>query len=139
MSESDRKPGWLFGPDRKIRLLWRAVIFYGLVDWLLPETLLAPIRESLASDGGSAPVRKQEVWAPALASALMDSELETRAILAQAQISLRELVRLAPGDIIPIEPPQQVTLLAGDVPLYRGRFGVSEGRNSLKILSGGPA
>ena len=111
----------------------------GRIDWLLPETLLAPIRESLASDGGSAPVRKQEVWAPALASALMDSELETRAILAQAQISLRELVRLAPGDIIPIEPPQQVTLLAGDVPLYRGRFGVSEGRNSLKILPGGPA
>jgi flagellar motor switch protein FliM len=110
----------------------------GRIDWLLPETLLAPIRESLASDGGSAPVRKQEVWAPALASALMDSELETRAILAQAQISLRELVRLAPGDIIPIEPPQQVTLLAGDVPLYRGRFGVSEGRNSLKILPGGP-
>jgi len=111
----------------------------GRIDWLLPETLLAPIRESLASNGGSAPVRKQEVWAPALASALLDSELETRAILAQAQISLRELVRLAPGDIIPIEPPQQVTLLAGDVPLYRGRFGVSEGRNSLKILPGGPA
>jgi hypothetical protein len=22
MSESDRKPGWLFGPDRKIRLLF---------------------------------------------------------------------------------------------------------------------
>jgi membrane protease YdiL (CAAX protease family) len=39
MSESDRKPGWLFGPDRKIRLLWRAVIFYGLIDWLLPRAL----------------------------------------------------------------------------------------------------
>jgi len=32
----------------------------GRIDWLLPESLLAPIRESLASDGGSAPVRKQE-------------------------------------------------------------------------------
>jgi len=111
----------------------------GRMDWLLPETLLAPIREALASDGGSAPARKHEVWAPALASGLMESELETRAILAQAQISLRDLVRLSPGDIIPIEPPQQVTLMAGDVPLYRGRFGISEGRNSLKILSGGPA
>ena len=57
----------------------------------------------------------------------------------QAQISLRELVRLSPGDIIPIEAPQQVTLLAGDVPLYRGRFGVSQGRNALKILSGASA
>jgi hypothetical protein len=27
-------------------------------------------------------------------------------------------------------------LLAGDVPLYQGRFGVSQGRNALKILSG---
>jgi flagellar motor switch protein FliM len=46
------------------------------------------------------------------------------------------LVRLSPGDIIPIEAPQQVTLLAGNVPLYRGSFGVSQGRNALKILSG---
>ena len=43
-------------------------------------------------------------------------------------------MRLTPGDIIPIEPPQHVTLLAGEVPLYRGRFGVSQGRNALKIL-----
>ncbi|HLZ99217.1 MAG TPA: FliM/FliN family flagellar motor switch protein [Steroidobacteraceae bacterium] len=132
----------LGGPQEPMLVLKFTVEFgahSGRIDWLLPEALLAPIRESLASDGGAAPVRKQEVWAPALASALMESEIETRAILAQAEISLRELVRLAPGDIIPIEPPQQVTLLAGDVPLYRGRFGVSEGRNSLKILSGGPA
>jgi flagellar motor switch protein FliM len=132
----------LGGPQEVILALKFTVEFgahSGRMDWLLPETLLAPIREALASDGGSAPARKHEVWAPALAAGLMDSELETRAILAQAQISLRELVRLSPGDIIPIEPPQQVTLMAGDVPLYRGRFGISEGRNSLKILSGGPA
>lgn len=132
----------LGGPQELLLVLKFTVEFgahSGRIDWLLPETLLAPIRESLASDGGSVPVRKQEVWAPALASALMESEVETRAILAQAKVSLRDLVRLAPGDIIPIEPPQEVTLLAGEVPLYRGRFGVSEGRNSLKILSGGPA
>ena len=110
----------------------------GSIDWLLPEALLAPIRENLESDGGKAPARKQEAWAPVLRTALQDAQLETRAILAQAQISLGELVRLSPGDIIPIEAPQQVTLLAGDVPVYRGRFGVSQGRNALKILPGGP-
>jgi flagellar motor switch protein FliM len=108
----------------------------GRIDWLLPETLLAPVREALAADGGQTTLRKQEAWAPALTAALQDAEVDTRAILAQAQISLRELVRLSPGDIIPIEPPQQVTLFAGDVPLYRGRFGVSQGRNALKILPG---
>jgi flagellar motor switch protein FliM len=110
----------------------------GRIDWLLPEALLAPVREALAADGGQTTLRKQEAWAPMLTAALQDAELDTRAVLAQAQISLRELVRLSPGDIIPIEPPQQVTLLAGDVPLYRGRFGVSQGRNALKILPGAP-
>jgi len=110
----------------------------GSIDWLLPEVLLAPVRETLAADGGQTTLLSQEAWAPALAAALQDAELDTRAVLAQSQISLRELVRLTPGDIIPIEAPQQVTLLAGDVPLYRGRFGVSQGRNALKILPGAP-
>ena len=108
----------------------------GTIDWLLPEVLLAPVREALAADGGQKALLSQEAWAPVLTTALQDAELDTRAILAEAQISLRELVRLSPGDIIPIEAPQQVTLLAGDVPLYRGSFGVSQGRNALKILSG---
>jgi len=108
----------------------------GHIDWLLPETLLAPVREVLAADGGQTTLRKQDPWAPVLTTALQDAEIDIRAILAQAQISLRELVRLTPGDIIPIESPQQVTLFAGDVPLYRGRFGVSQGRNALKVISG---
>ena len=112
----------------------------GRIDWLVPESMLAPIREALAAEGGNAPVaRKQEAWGPSLGTALKDAELETRAILAEAQISLGELVRLAPGDVIPIDAPQHVTLLAGEVPLYRGRFGVSQGRNALKIIAGGTA
>ncbi|HEY2782872.1 MAG TPA: FliM/FliN family flagellar motor switch protein [Steroidobacteraceae bacterium] len=111
----------------------------GRIDWLLPDALLSPIRETLAGDGGAAPVRKQEAWAPVITKALQEAHLDTRAVLAQAQISLRELVSLAPGDIIPIEAPQQVTLLAGDVALYRGRFGISQGHNALKILPGVPA
>jgi flagellar motor switch protein FliM len=108
----------------------------GRIDWLLPDALLSPIRDALAGDGGIAPVRQQEAWAPMLTSVLQDAQLDMRAVLAQARISLRELVSLSPGDIIPIDAPQQVTLLAGDVPLYRGRFGISQGHNALKILPG---
>lgn len=110
----------------------------GHLDWLLPDALLAPIREALAGEAGKTAVKKQEPWGPVIAQALKEAEIELRAILTEVSINLRELVRLAPGDIIPIEPPQQVVLLAGDVPLHRGRFGVSQGRNALKILPGGP-
>src|SRR6202000_1689160 len=100
------------------------------------DALLSPIREALAGDGAAAPPRKHEAWGPVLTSALQDAQLDARAVLAQAPSSLPELVKLSPGDIIPIEAPQQVTLLAGDVPLYRGRFGISQGHNALKILPG---
>jgi flagellar motor switch protein FliM len=108
----------------------------GRIDWLMPDATLSPIRDALAGDGATEPTRKQEPWGPVLTNALKEAQVDTRAVLAQAQISLRELVSLAPGDIIPIEAPQQVTLLAGDVPLYSARFGISQGHNALKILSG---
>src|ERR1700675_2396878 len=38
----------------------------GAIDWLLPEALLAPVREALAADGGQTALRKQEAWAPVL-------------------------------------------------------------------------
>jgi flagellar motor switch protein FliM len=71
-----------------------------------------------------------------LAASLQLASIETRAVLTEAKISLGELVKLAPGDVIPIEAPDRVTLLAGDVPLYTGRFGVSQGHNALRIISG---
>ncbi|HLW24016.1 MAG TPA: FliM/FliN family flagellar motor switch protein [Steroidobacteraceae bacterium] len=110
----------------------------GHLDWLLPDALLAPVRDALAADGGKSAPRKQEPWAPVLAQTIKNADIELRAILTQVQINLGGLVRLAPGDVIPIEAPQEVLLMAGDVPLHRGRFGVSQGRNALKILPGGP-
>jgi flagellar motor switch protein FliM len=133
----------LGAPQESVLVTRFGVVFgaqAGHLDWLWPDALLAPVRDALAADGGksaSAP-RKQEPWAPVLAQTLKSAELELRAILTQVQISLGGLVRLAPGDVIAIEPPQQVLLMAGEVPLHRGRFGVSQGRNALKILPGGP-
>jgi flagellar motor switch protein FliM len=108
----------------------------GGLEWLLPESMLAPIREKLASDGNPRAVRPKEDWSPSLKAALQTAEIEVRVLLAEAQISLRDLVSLAPGDVIPIDTPQTATLLADAVPLYRGRFGVSNGHNALKITGG---
>jgi flagellar motor switch protein FliM len=111
----------------------------GQVSFMLPETLIAPLREAFASDGSKPAARKQQPWAPVLCEILQRAEIEARAILAEVRISLGELVRLVPGDIIPIDAPQHATLLAGEVALYRGRFGVSKGQNALKIVSRGAA
>jgi len=51
----------------------------GTIDWLLPEALLAPVREALAAVGGQKPLLSQEAWAPVLTTALQNAELDTRA------------------------------------------------------------
>jgi len=119
-----------------------AVVFgahSGRIEWMLPDSLLAPVREALASDGGKPAERTQASWAPVLGASLQGAQLEARAVLGHARISLGELVRLVPGDIIPIDAPEQVVLLAGDVPLYRGKFGISQGRNAIRIVARGDA
>ncbi len=111
----------------------------GHIDWMFPEPMLAPVHEALESDSGKPAVRAQTAWAPVIASMLQETLVEARAILVETQISLGDLVRLVPGDVIPIEAPQEVRLLAGDVPVYRGKFGISQGRNALKIIARGSA
>jgi flagellar motor switch protein FliM len=108
----------------------------GSIEFLIPETMLAPVREALAADSAATSAQPHVAWAPVLAASLQLAKIETRAVLTEAKISLGELVKLVPGDVIPIEAPDHVTLLAGDVPLYTGRFGVSQGYNALRVISG---
>jgi flagellar motor switch protein FliM len=58
-----------------------------------------------------------------------------RVVLAEAQVNLGELVRLKPGDVLPIEAPAEATVLAGEIPVLSGRFGVSRGRNAITVTA----
>ena len=59
-------------------------------------------------------------------------ELQQRNLL---QWPGRELLKLKAGDVIPIDFPEAVTLRAEDVPVFRGKFGVSQGNRAIKISS----
>jgi flagellar motor switch protein FliM len=94
--------------------------------------MIEPLREVLTA-GIVASAGAGEAWVPTLVSHLNDTTLELRGVLTEVPITLGELVRLKPGDVIPIDPPGPVSLCAGECPLFVGRFGLSRGRNALKI------
>jgi len=100
----------------------------------LPESLLAPIRGLLESGIQADRDEKQQKWAEALREEINDAEVELSITLAETKISLRELIHLKPGDVIPIEIPATVTLRAGEAPVFRGKFGVSRGHNAIKTM-----
>ena len=106
----------------------------GALDLVMPAMMIEPLREVLTA-GIVARSGRDEAWGPTLASHLRDASVEVRCVLTEFEISIGELKRLKPGDVLPIDAPREVRLLAGSQPLYEGKFGVSRGRNALKILA----
>lgn len=100
----------------------------------LPDNMLAPIRKLLDAGVQSDREEKQERWSKALREEVEDAQVELYTTLAETDISLRDLIKLKAGDVIPIDIPHTITLRAGDAPIFRAKFGVSRGYNAVKMI-----
>ena len=52
-------------------------------------------------------------WRKQIREDVKDAEVSLRAVLAETEVSLRDLTTAKPGDVIPIEEPGLVTLDGG--------------------------
>jgi flagellar motor switch protein FliM len=59
--------------------------------------------------------------------------IELSSTLTRTTISLQDLLDLRLGDVVRVDVPETVTLTAGNVPLYHGTYGVSEGHRAIRI------
>jgi flagellar motor switch protein FliM len=55
-------------------------------------------------------------------------------VFLETEITMRELLQMKPGDVLPIEMPKTATLRSGSRPLLRGKFGRSRGYNAVSVL-----
>jgi flagellar motor switch protein FliM len=76
---------------------------------------------------------KDERWSSRLREEIEDAEVELKTLLGHATVTLAQLLNLKPGDILPCDFTGKVTLLADDVPLFRGGFGLSRGQQAIKV------
>lgn len=95
----------------------------GAFHLLLPYSMLEPLRARL-----TAPIRKgesstDEAFSASLMSGLAGVDVTLTSTLARAEITLDELMRLAPGSVLRFEMPAEVTLDVEGVPIYRGVYG----------------
>lgn len=105
----------------------------GEIHLTLPYSMIEPIRDLLDAGIQSDRVEQDERWSESLREDVFDAELELSSVLLETRIRLGDLARLRPGDVIPVDLPEMVTLFAEDVPFYRARFGVSNGSNALRL------
>lgn len=105
----------------------------GTLHFALPNALIDSVREQLEAPQAGAPVRRAD-WPAAIAQQLNDAPVEVRASLVKLTLTLRDLLALRPGDIIPTDLPESITVTSGGTPLFRARFGASRGYNALRII-----
>lgn len=106
----------------------------GNIHITMPYSMVEPIREILDAGVQSDRADVDERWISSLRDEVKSAEVELSSRLIETQLSLREVVAMKPGDVIPIEMPETVILSAEEVPVFRGGLGVHNDNWAIKIL-----
>ncbi|WP_415893369.1 flagellar motor switch protein FliM [Neptuniibacter sp. PT8_73] len=100
----------------------------------MPYSMLEPIRDLLVSGFQNSEDEKDERWQIALQRDILMAGLPLEMTLAQQDMTLRDVLELEAGDVIPIELPETFELKANKVPVYNCTMGVSRGNLAVKIV-----
>jgi flagellar motor switch protein FliM len=99
----------------------------------MPYSMVEPIRELLDAGIQSDRTDVDERWLNALRDEMKLAGVELASTLAETTLTVSEVMALRPGDIISLDIPELVTVRAEDVPVFRGQFGVADGKKAIKI------
>lgn len=105
----------------------------GDINIAMPYTMIEPIREMLdavTSDRGEVDGR----WQESLRIEIMRSEVTLNSKLIEKEMSIGEVIELKKGDVIPIDMPDSVLLEVEDIPVFRGKLGLSDGNYAVEII-----
>lgn len=105
----------------------------GKLHIVVPYTMIEPIKDLLDKSNVNESDVRDNRWEMALKENMKDARVDLNCVIADAEVSLREVIDLAVGDVIPIDPPDPV-LFANDVPLFRVRMGSLKGNMALQVL-----
>jgi len=106
----------------------------GDVRIVLPYAALEPIRHLLDGSPKNEKVERDERWSGSLRDEVLDAEIELSSNLVETRIRIGDFLKLRPGDVIPIDLPELVTLGADDVALFHARFGTAGGNNAVRVV-----
>jgi len=107
----------------------------GNVELLLPYATIEPIRDVLLQMFMGEKFGRDPIWEGHLATEIGQAEIAVDAVLYEAKLPLRQLMRLDVGDTLPLElrPDALVTVRCGDVTLTEGRMGRVGDRVAVRV------
>src|ERR1700758_4924608 len=107
----------------------------GNVELLLPYATIEPIRNVLLQMFMGEKFGRDPIWEGHLATEIGQAEIAVDAVLYEAKLPLRQLMRLYVGDTLTldIKPDAMVTVRCGDVTLAEGRMGRVGDRVAVRV------
>ncbi len=99
----------------------------------IPYSMIEPIREMLDAGLQTDTDERDDRWIHALRNDVMDAVVDLDCELVKRVITLRDILELKTGDVIPIEMPEHHLVTANKVPIFRTNLGQSNGNLAFKI------
>ena len=100
----------------------------------MPYSMIEPVREMLDAGFQSDLDDQDERWVKALREDLLDVDVPLSATVARRQLRLRDILHMQPGDIIPVDLPEQMVMRANGVPSFKVKLGSHKGNLALQVV-----
>jgi flagellar motor switch protein FliM len=99
----------------------------------LPYSMVEPIRDILYSTMHSEQASSDKRWTGTLVKQLQTAEVELVVNLGSVDVTLRDIVDMKIGDVIPFNIPENIIASVAGVPVLDCRYGIQNGQYALKI------
>ncbi len=100
----------------------------------LPYSMIEPIRETLDAGLQTDVDEVDERWVNSLREDIMGAAVNVDCTVAEKEVTLRDVMELQAGDVIPVDMPDKLVLTANGVPVFNAKLGRSKGNLALQIL-----
>ncbi|MBC2690790.1 MULTISPECIES: flagellar motor switch protein FliM [Pseudomonas] len=100
----------------------------------MPYSMIEPVREMLDAGFQSDLDDQDERWVNALRQDVLDVDVPLSATVARRQLRLRDILHMQPGDVIPVDMPEDMIMRANGVPAFKVKMGSHKGNLALQVI-----
>jgi flagellar motor switch protein FliM len=107
----------------------------GEIHITLPYSMLEPLKDTLRAGMQSDRADRAERWSQLLRNELEDSVVDFATRFGTARTTVRALIDMRAGDIIPCDFDGSATILANGIPLLHGELGQQNGKHVVHVTA----
>jgi len=101
---------------------------------VMPNSMLDPVKDLDGVGAGGDQDSVDQDWVRAIKDGMKQAVVEIDCSMAHTRLALSDVLKLNPGDVIPVELPELVMVRAAQTPIFRGTIGVSNGKNAIQFV-----